>query len=145
MRLISQLNGLFRDERSAVEAYQDVILKIEKGVGITDLHRICGSHIEAANLLREHIVTIGGIPDRPNRESGTWISLMQSVMNVSAPLGDGRTLRTLAAGEASALKECERVLHEPALTPQTCDLVKVQLVTRIQRHISQLQRMIRGD
>src|SRR6185503_2783377 len=73
---VDALNSLLRGELSAVETYRQAIDKLDGGLGTTELSRLNAEHLEAADILRDHVVEHGGTPDE---SSGAWGAFAKSV------------------------------------------------------------------
>jgi hypothetical protein len=128
------LNTLLRAELSAVESYGRVIPDFEGVPAAPDLHHIRDTHAEAAAVLRDRVLRLGGVPADG---SGPWGAF-------SAALGPATVLKALQEGERHGVGEYEAVLTDDRLDPESADVIRSQLLPRCREHVLELDRLMAG-
>ncbi len=136
---IDALNSLLRGEVSAVESYDQVLLKFEGRAQSATLHRMRGDHDEAAAVLRERVRHFGG---EPAQRSGIWGAFTAAVTGTAKILGPVTALGTLKEGEEVGIGRYESALTHPDIDPDCKDLIRYRLLPRCQNHVTELLRMM---
>jgi uncharacterized protein (TIGR02284 family) len=135
------LNSLLRGEISAVETYQQALAKLGDAKGADELRRVHQEHIDAANLLREHVHAHGGEPDK---RFGAWRAFAKAVEGTAKLLGNDAALKALKEGEEHGIKEYEEALEDKNLPADCRTLIRSTLLPRARSHISVLDRLMAG-
>ena len=136
-----QLNSFLRGEISAAETYRMAIDKASDSneSNASFLRDIQAEHGRAAQALRDRIRELGGEASDSSGAWGAWAKFTTGVANL---FGDTSTLKALKEGEEHGLKDYEEALDELDLT--TAELIENQLIPSQQRHITQLDQLIRS-
>lgn len=135
---IDRCNKLLRGERSAVETYAIAIEKFGDDPRVEKLKDICQEHRHSVSDLEKNIQDMGGDPDT---DSGAWGGLAQAVQKSANLLGTQGALESLASGEKIGLKDYEKAIDSGKLMPECVELVRLQLIPRIESHLSILERL----
>lgn len=135
------LNRLLRGELSAIETYKQALAKIGNNGGALELMRLEAEHIEAAELLRQHVAQRGGIPDF---SSGAWGAFARSVEGTAQLFGRTAALKALKEGEEHGAKEYELALEDEDLDPEGRRLIASRLLPRQREHVPVLDRLMQA-
>jgi DNA-binding ferritin-like protein len=142
MNNIEIINNLLKDELSAAETYQKVIVKFREDVGISEaqlLVPIYEDHLEAVSTLQSQIRQLGGAPLESFGVYEAWTGVVQG----GAKLTDIETaLKSLLEGETSGTEDYEEALQDNELTAEVRSLIKSTLLPVQQSHIFNLDRLI---
>ncbi len=100
---VDQLNHFLRGEISAVETYRMALDKLDRGsTARSELETCLQSHQSRVLLLREAIVTAGGMPVE---SSGPWGVFAKAVEGGARILGDKVAVSALEEGEDHGVKD----------------------------------------
>ena len=136
---VDSLNSLLRGELSAVETYRQAIDKLDGGLGTTELSRLNAEHLEAADILRDHILEHGGNPDE---SSGAWGTFAKAVEGTAKLLGNKAAIGALKRGEEAGITSYENALSDEHL-PQDCKmLIRDHLLPQTRQHLPILDRLM---
>lgn len=125
---IDQFNTLFREALSDVETYRLALEKIDDPSLAMELREALSSHQERANLLKGHILAMGG---EPATSSGAWGTLSKLVQGGANVFGDKVAIAALEEGEDRRLKEYQQ--ERDKLDPQVRAFVEQNLLTGQQK------------
>lgn len=135
------LNSLLRGEISAIETYQQALVKLDDKKGSEEVRRIHAEHIDAANSLRRHVHQHGGQPDHG---SGAWGAFAKAVEGAAKVLGNDAALKALKEGEELGIKAYERSLQDKSLPADCGTLIASTLLPRAREHLPVLDRLMAG-
>jgi len=135
---ISACNELLRGEISAIETYAAAIEKFRGDSQVGVLESIRDEHVENANRLRKNIKDMEGEPDR---NSGFWGGFAKTLQSAANLLGEDSAQKVLLEGEEHGRKEYLEALNNAAVMPECKELIRNELLPRIERHISRLKLM----
>lgn len=135
---IEVCNSLLRGEISAVETYKQTITKFEGDSAATSLRKICAEHEAAASLLRQNVSRMGG---EPSTDSGAWGTFAKSVQGTAKMFGESSALKGLQEGEEHGRNEYEDALENDDVMSDCKELVRSNLLPRIERHITELKSL----
>jgi bacterioferritin (cytochrome b1) len=120
--MIDRLNSLLRAELTAIETYELALKDRAAFSGKTELSQCLLSHMERAQILRDRIEALGGVP---TQNAGLWGAFATVVEKGAIVLGDDVAIRALEEGEdrrladyrtqASKLDESMRSFFETTL------------------------------
>ncbi len=131
-------NKLLRGEISAIESYQESLEKLENPDHREDLRLILEDHRQSADLLRDHISAMGGVPDT---NSGAWGSFVQAVAGAASLVGRSSSLSTEIQGEEHGINEYEEALEDPDVMDEIKTSIRSTLIPRLQEHITVLESL----
>lgn len=137
---VRQLNSLLRGEISATDTYRmaiDKVSKSEKAGDVGLLHEVQQDHTQAAQMLRDRIMELGG---EPSDSSGAWGAWAQTVQGTANLLGDTSALKSLKEGEEHGLKDYQDAVDD--VDPVTADVIRAQFIPTQKRHIDLLDQLI---
>lgn len=135
---IKACNELLRGELAAVETYTQAVDKFdspqERGV-LTDILR---DHLHSVDVLREHVVAMGG---DPSDSSGLWGNFTQAIENTAKLLGETPALAVLEAGEKHGIAEYEDALEREGVMFEIKENIREDLLPRLSEHIQMLKQL----
>jgi hypothetical protein len=114
IELLDQLNSFLRGEMSAVETYQQAILKVPSLAARPELTECLNSHAERVRKLQSLIVEKGG---EAADGSGAWGALARLIEGAATVLGERAAVAALEEGEDHGLREYRDHIHK--LDPAT--------------------------
>jgi hypothetical protein len=135
-----KLNSLLRGELSAVETYRQAIDKVH--IGREQLRRIQDEHIDAVNVLRQHITDRGGTPATGSGPWGVWANLVQKAANV---VGPETALKSLKEGERHGIDEYEEAIQDESVEAECKSLISTTLLPRQREHLQMLDNLLKGQ
>ncbi|MEO5713646.1 MAG: DUF2383 domain-containing protein [Luteolibacter sp.] len=135
---ISACNKLLRGEISAIETYQQALEKIDDSPRLAVLEEILEDHQKNTGALRNHISSMGGIPDTA---SGLWGNFARAVEGTAKLLGDSATITALKQGEEHGIDEYRTALNDPNVMAEAKVMFRDVLIPRLQKHVTQLERL----
>lgn len=107
-RSIDALNTLLRGELSAVETYEQALVKFEDEIP-QELRDCLRSHRTRTERLTERIIEMRGVPAEG---SGMWGAFARLIEGGAKMLGRASTVAALEEGEDHGLELYEDCLHE---------------------------------
>jgi hypothetical protein len=132
------LRTLLRGEMSAVETYERALEKVNGSPEGAKLRQIFADHSQAVGLLRDLLIRYEGqLP----MSSGAWGTFANAVQATANLLGDSAALKALKEGEEHGIKEYQRALEEPGVSPDVKGLSR-SLLSRCQSHVPVLDAML---
>lgn len=131
-------NSLLRGEISAVETYAAAIAKYHWEPQVVVLEKIRDEHVENANRLRHNVRHMGGDPDRG---SGAWGDFAKAVQCTANLLGGNSAQFALLEGEHHGRKQYQEALENDSVMPDCKEMIRNELLPRIEHHIQKLKRM----
>src|SRR5262245_39543424 len=134
---IDVCNSLLRGERSAVETYDQAIEKYADQPAAAELSRIREEHVRATAELEQNVRSMGG---QPGTESGAWGTFANAVQGAANLLGANSALEALQTGEKSGRESYESALGDENVMPECKNLIRANLLPRVNEHISTLER-----
>jgi hypothetical protein len=138
---IDALNALLRGEVAAVETYDQVIPKFDGQPQAAELQRIRSEHADAAEILRDRVRHFGG---DPAETSGAWGKFTAAVTGTAKIFGAAAALGALKQGEDYGIGQYENALADPEIDTADKALIRDQLLPRCNRHVADLERMIKA-
>jgi bacterioferritin (cytochrome b1) len=135
---ITVCNELLRGELSAAETYAQTIKKFEADPAADSLRAICSDHEQAAALLRENVLAMGG---QPSTDSGAWGSFVSAAQGVAKAFGESAALKNLREGEERGLKNYTEALANDDVMTECKGMIRRELIPRTQSHIDTLQAL----
>ena len=134
------VNKILRGERSAVEAYQQVIEKFssENEFAIEPLKKIMSEHEDACGRLAE---LIREEKEEPSHDSGVWGGFVKAYVTTAKLLGANGALHALKTGEEHGLHQYEDAM-DLELTSHEKDVISNVLLVKQRAHVMQLDRLI---
>jgi hypothetical protein len=100
------------------------------------LRSIRGEHEQAAALLRENVLAMGG---KPSTDSGAWGSFVSAAQGVAKVFGESAALKNLREGEERGLKGYTEALANDDVMLDCKQMIRMELLPRTQRHIAVLE------
>jgi uncharacterized protein (TIGR02284 family) len=135
------LNSLLRGEISACETYRQAIAKVGDEPNLrTALQECLSSHESRVQLLREHIIQLGG---KPAEGSGVWGAFAKLVEGGAKAFGDKAAIAALEEGEDKGLRDYREELDKLDGTARS--FVETQLLPaqeRSHRVLSSLKKTV---
>lgn len=135
---IDVCNRLLRGELSAVETYNRAIEKFSTEPEVVGLSRIRDEHLRSVNRLEENVRGMGGHPDM---DSGTWGTFAKAIQSTANLFGENSAVCTLRTGEKSGCEDYERALEDEDVLPECKEMIRAELLPRVQGHIDALGRI----
>ena len=120
---VEQLNSFLRGERSAVEAYETALEKIEDSPVRAQLQSCLESHQKRVEALIAHISALGGVA---SATSGPWGTLTNAIEMAAATFSEKAAIAALESGEDHGLADYKRDL--PSLSTDLRGLVFSELL-----------------
>ncbi|MES3037652.1 MAG: DUF2383 domain-containing protein [Bdellovibrionota bacterium] len=133
------LDKILRGEISAVEAYDQVLTKMDSPVQVDRLREFKLEHEDTVRQMRSLVRSEG---QAPSENSGPWGTIVLSFVNMAKMVGFETALRALLEGEEHGLNQYREALTMN-LSQKERDLIINVLVPRQERHISSLRAMIK--
>lgn len=138
-RTAKVINGLVKDELSAVETYHQARRNIADHPAGTELRRIETEHEEAARLLKEKVALFGA---EPAAGSGAWGTWAKAIEGAAAFFGEKAAIKALKEGEEHGVKDYETALRDESLPSDVKELIRANLLPRTRAHIPVLERFL---
>lgn len=136
------IDSICRGEISAIEAYEQVIEKLDKSVEIKKMikdfysdHKYALQFWKAQSLKNDH---------DPQDSSGVWGKTVEAIVGMSKIFGEVAALKALLEGEEHGLKEYQSMLESPVLTQEQRDEIIEKFIPCQKRHIHRLDSLIRA-
>lgn len=134
---IEVCNGLLRGERSAIETYDKAISSFGAEAP-PELKRIRAEHVDAAVMLEENVISMGGTPDL---EAGPWGAFVNTVQGAADALGKNTALESLQTGERTGKRDYEKALEDDDVMEDCKNMIRANLLPRVTEHIGVLERI----
>lgn len=125
---ITGLNRLLRGELSAVETYGQALERLRDSAHKGDLDECMRSHEQRAEMLRQQVLRLGGVP---SQGSGLWGGFARSVQGGARLLGERAAVATLEEGEDHGLRLYLDVISH--VDPSTRAFVEQSLLSEQER------------
>jgi bacterioferritin (cytochrome b1) len=124
------LNKLLRGELSAVETYRQALERLASSTCATELMENRRSHEQRVEMLRNHILRLGG---KPSDSSGPWGGFARLVEGGAKLFGEKAAIAALEEGEDHGLKLYRDRSDVEKLDLATRDLVERSLLPEQER------------
>jgi hypothetical protein len=134
------LNSLLRGEISAAETYGQAITKFERHPEAERLRRLREDHVNAANLLRRHVVVRG---EENVTDSGAWGAFAKTVEGTAKLFGNAAAVKALKEGEEHGVKEYESALERKDLDPAARELIAKTILPRQRAHVPEVDSLLK--
>jgi bacterioferritin (cytochrome b1) len=131
-------NSLLRGELSAVETYSLAINRYTGKPAVTELQKIRTEHALSAARLSQNVREMGGTPDE---ESGAWGVFAKVVQGAANLFGEESALESLKKGEEKGKSDYEAALEGEEMMSSHKEIVRSELLPRINHHIAALDRL----
>lgn len=135
---IDVCNGLLRGELSAVETYNQAIVRHGDKPVLAELTRIRDEHSVSASRLRQNIIEMGGKPDG---SSGAWGVFAKALQGAANLFGVDSAVESLQRGEESGRDDYEKALRDEDVLPECKNMIRQELLPRVNAHITALSRL----
>jgi len=135
------VNGLIKDELTAVETYQSAAEKF-RGLTAAELKRLEDDHEKAAALLQQKLAEKG---IEPATSSGFWGGWARLKENAAKLLGDKAAIEALKASEEASIVDYERALEDDDTPPDIRALIRTELLPQARARIPVLDNFLSGD
>ena len=148
-----EINSLWRNELSAIEAYEETLGAKEWKLGegdpeVDELFHILVDHVQAASLLGTKIRRLDVIPAADELEPrGKWSdlgTLAGGLFHDAHVFSDKAGLKVLKQGEESSLENYEHMLQDAAMSRTLTSLIS-KLVSKQRAHIRALSGLMSKD
>jgi len=136
------LNSMLRGEIAAVDTYEQVLRKFEgaeEPEAENMLAHIRDEHSAAVKVLRDCVVTAGGIP---SENAGVWGVFAGTFTAGAKLIGTQTALAALKQGEHHGIEQYGKTLENEELSDECSDAVSNELLPRCRRHVEKLDQMI---
>ena len=137
---IDNMEEVLRGEMSAVEAYEQVIEKIDETPEVIHLRELLINHREAVSYWKRQVRTEHATPDN---FSGTWGVFVETFVGVAKLLGSTATLKALKEGEEHGLSQYENLLEDESASLVNKNYIRNVLIPNQKRHISTIEAMVK--
>ncbi|MEO5716515.1 MAG: DUF2383 domain-containing protein [Luteolibacter sp.] len=135
---IETCNKLLRGEISAIETYGQAIEKFDAHPAADQLREIRSGHVESANVLRDHLEKMGGVPDG---DSGVWGSFAKLVEGSATILGESAAVSALIEGEEHGISEYMEALRHTGVMAEIKETITGELLPRLEEHVVILESL----
>ncbi len=135
---IDVCNRLLRGELSAVETYNRAIEKFSAEPEVVVLTRIRYEHVISDTTLQENVRKMGG---NHEIDSGAWGSLAKTMQAAANFFGENSAVCSLRTGEKTGREDYEKALEDQDVMPACKDLIRAELLPRVDEHIAALERL----
>ncbi len=135
---IKQLNNFLRNEKAAVETYQQCVEKMDDAEIAAELVSLQKSHQQRASLLSSKVKELGGTPDSA---SGTWGSFAKLVEGSAKAFGKKTALSALEEGEDRGRDSYESKTRD--LSPECRSFINTSILPEQHRSHDELNRIIK--
>jgi hypothetical protein len=81
---------------------------------------------------------MGGEPDR---DSGAWGTFAKAIQSAANLIGENSAQKALLEGEEHGLKEYQESLANEHTMPECKEMIRTELLPRIEQHIGKLKLM----
>ncbi len=148
-----EINSLWRNELSAIEAYQETLGAKEWKLGegdpeVDELFRILVDHVQAASLLGTKIRRLDVIRAadelEPQSKWSELSTLASGLFHDAHVFSDKAGLRVLMQGEECSLENYEHMLQDTAMSRTLKPLIS-KLVSKQRTHIRALSGLMSKD
>lgn len=136
----SDLNEILRGEISAVEAYEQVLEKVNKAPETYRLREFHDDHEEACRFWREQLQLRGSLP---SQSSSIWGTVVEAFVGASKLLGEETALQALKNGEEHGLNEYKKLLESKELSSLQKNMIKERFIPMQERHIDSINALIK--
>jgi hypothetical protein len=137
-RSAETLAALLRVEIAAVEAYTLALAKLDGDPRGERLRGLRDGHLDAANLLRRHVVDRGqGIA----AGSAAWATFARAVDRPAEADADV-SLRVLKEGEERGVLGYESVIRRDEVEDEVRDLILRTILPRQRAHVTEVERLL---
>jgi hypothetical protein len=141
LNCISTGNFLLLGELSAIGAYEKAIAAHPTTSVAFDLTRILGDHWRSVDRLTAFVNEIGGAPATDADDWGSFVDGFQNSPNT--PEADW-PVRSLQWGEERGRDDYEEALDHDGVRENLKCLIRHELLTRVENHITMLERLQHG-
>lgn len=135
---IKVCNSLLRGELSAVETYEKAIAKYGNEPVLAELQRIRNEHSQSVARLQQNVREMGGMPDTDSGAWGTFANTIQAAANL---FGAESAIEALQRGEEHGRRDYQDALEDDEVMPGCKDMIRDELLPRVNRHIATLERL----
>ncbi|MDP0492175.1 MAG: DUF2383 domain-containing protein [Verrucomicrobiota bacterium JB023] len=126
---ISVCKSLHRGEISAISTYDQAVEKFANEPYVAELRKIRESHAQSEELLRNHILSMGGSPDT---DGGAWETFAKTVQATADFFGDNSALSSLQMGEEHGEREYQDALANDGVMEEMKETIRNILLPRVQ-------------
>lgn len=131
-------NGLLRGEISAVETYDMALEKFASDPEVGTLASIRQEHVRSVDDLRKNVLSMDG---EPSEESGLWGAFATTIQTAANLCGENAAIFSLLEGETHGQSEYLGALEDVKVPDRCKDLIRVQLLPRVNAHILTLRTL----
>ncbi len=135
---VSALNHILRGELSAVEAYKQVLEKIEAAPERKRLMEFITDHLKAVDFWRAQVEKCNG---EPEKDSGSWGFVVEAFVGTAKIFGNESALNALKKGEEHGLSDYKDLLESKALTTDQKNYIKYTAIPNQERHLVSIKAM----
>lgn len=142
MQNVTTIEKLLKDELSATETYQKALEELNFPGGhftSNSLKPMFGDHQAAVSMLQEHIVKLGGTP---NKSAGYWGTWPKIIFEGASLLGKRSAINVLLAGEKAGEASYVEALKNSTLSSEIRTMIETKLLPTQQSHIRSLDRVL---
>lgn len=131
---------ILRGEISAVEAYEQVMEKLDGEAEKTRLREFLADHKMAREYWEQQIQAKG---ETPVKDSGPWGTFAEAFVGSSKLFGNTAALKAIEEGEEHGLKEYREFIEDDNSTEAQREYVRKVLIPNQERHITSIQAMMK--
>ncbi len=139
---IQVCNGLLHEEISAVETYKEAIERFSDEPEAGELRSIRHGHASSVEALRQHILSMGGLP---GLNSAAWRTFSCAIEKADHPFDKKDILLPLHRGEEQCQTEYLNALDDVDVLPESKRLIRAELLRRSNDHLLVLQALARSE
>lgn len=133
LREAEALNRILRGEISAVEAYQQILEKIEDDPDKTKIQMFLDFHEDLVKLWTSKVEEKG---IKPDSSSGMWGAVVEAFVGTAKLFGDNRTIDAIIQGEEHGLSEYKNLVKNKHVSEDIKLHVKKTVIPSLELHIN---------
>ena len=138
MRKTEALNQILRGERSAVEAYEQVLEKISEEPERIRLEEFLTTHRKNVEYWERQVMAEAMKPDD---SSGPWGYIVQAFVGTAKLFGNTATLSALKQGEEHGLNEYQTLIENPEIDVVDKRYVRNVIIPELEKHLISIEAM----
>lgn len=138
MQRTDALNQILRGEKSAVEAYEQVLEKINEDPEKIRLTEFLNTHRRNVEYWERQVMAEAMEPDS---NSGPWGYVVQTFVGAAKLFGNTTTLTALKQGEEHGLNEYKTLIENPEIDEVDKRHVRNVIMPEIEKHLISIEAM----
>ncbi len=136
----SDIDEILRGEISAIEAYEQVMKKVDSDPEVYRLKEFKSDHEKAVDYWKQQARFLGKIPENT---SSVWGTVVETFVGTSKLIGEKSALNALKKGEEHGLSNYEKMLKSDKLTSFQKNEVRNTFIPRQKKHIESINSIMK--